>query len=293
MTESGGHKSNRFLSVQHFPKITKKRRLDYWWFLVFRISSCSAVCVPWVDCLNSEGRTLAILPNTCRLSFRGPWLEHFELPEDNTDFLVPEEGSSSFICQKVHIAIHLNRYGMVAHELDLLWRNTEGNAEPHLLGVARVEADGDEDEAFRKGMVEEGVDVGVIHREVEMPGFIGSIDHGNLWEFRNVVTGDDHVQLVETVPAATRLGKPMRAYTHVPPVWMRGAERACEERFVLHDSGHWSTRDRTIPVEENPSSVCAMSFPRWTAEDIVSFAPVLVVKTRLKEDCWAHLKDKC
>ena len=273
------------------PKKSETRRLDYWWFLVFGISSCSAVCVPWVDCLNSEGRTLAILPNTCRLSFRGPWLKHFELPEDNTDFLVPEEGSSSFVRQKVHIPIHLNRFGMGALELDLLWRNAEGNAEPNLLGVARVEANGGEVEAFRKGMVEEGVDVGVIHREEEMPGF--TIDHGNLWEFWNVVTGDDHVQLVVAVPTATRLGKPMRADTHVPPVWMRGAERTCEERFVLHDRGHWSTRDRTIPVEENASSVCAMSFPGWSTEDIVSFDLVLVVKTRLKEDCWANLKDKC
>ena len=84
----------------------------------------------------------------------------------------------------------------------------------------------------------------------------------------------------------------MQADTDIPPVRMRGAERAREERFVLHDRGHWSTRDRTIPVEENPSSVCAMSFPGWSTEDVVSFDLVLVVKTRLKKDCWADLKDK-
>ena len=166
---------------------------------------------------------------------------------------------------------------MSTQELDLLWRNAEGNAEPDLLGVARVKANGGEGEAVWKGMVEEGVDVGVIHREEKMPGF--TIDHCNLWEFRNVVTGDHHVQLVVAVPTATRLGKPMRADTHVSPVRMRSAERAREERFVLHDRGHWSTRDRTIPVEENPSSVCAMSFPGWSTEDVVSFDLILIVKT--------------
>ena len=40
----------------------KKQGLDNWWSLVFWVSSCSAVCVPWVDCLNSEGGTLAIFP---------------------------------------------------------------------------------------------------------------------------------------------------------------------------------------------------------------------------------------
>jgi hypothetical protein len=181
------------------------------------------------------------------------------------------------VCQKVHIAIHLNRFGIGTLKLDLLWRNAEGNAEPNLLGVARVEADGDKVEAIWKGMVEEGVDVGMVHRKEEMPSF--TIDQGNLWEFRNVVTGDYHVKLIVTVPTATRLGKPMRADTHVPPVWMWSAERTRKERFILHDRSHWSTRNRTIPVEQNPSSVRAMSLPGWSTEDIVAFGIILIVKT--------------
>ena len=166
---------------------------------------------------------------------------------------------------------------MGAHELDLLGRNAKGNAEPNLLGVARVEANRCEGEAFWKGMIAERVDVGVVHGEEEMPGF--TVDHGNLWEFRNVIPGDDHVQLVVAVSTATRLRKSMRADTHVAPVWMRCAEGACEERLILYHRGHRLTSDRSVPIEENPSSVRAMSFPGRSAKDIVSSNPILVVKT--------------
>ena len=126
-------------------------------------------------------------------------------------------------------------------------------------------------------MVAERVYVGVVHGEEEVPGF--AIDHGNLWKFRNVVPGDDHVQLVVAVSTATRLRKPMRTDTHVAPVWMWGAERTCEESLILHDGGHWSTCDRSVPVKENPPSVCAMSFPRRSAKDIISSDLILIVKT--------------
>ena len=233
---------------------------------------------------------MPVLDHTRCLCLWSTRLKHFELSEDDPNFFVPEVRSSSFVLQKFHIAVDLNRSRVIAQELDLFLRNTKGSAESHQLGVAGVETSRDEDKGFRKGTVAEGVDVGVVHREEQVPGL--AIDHGNLGEFRNVVPGDDHVKLVVAVAAATRLRKPMRANAHVAPVWMWPAERARCERFVLHDGGHGRACDRAVPVEENTSSVRAVTFSRWSAKDIVSSNIVLVVKTGFEEYCGAYLNNK-
>ena len=89
-------------------------------------------------CLNPEGGTLVIFPNTGSSSLRSPWLINFELPEDNADFFVPEVGCATLVLYQLQITVHLDRTGVVPHKLDLFGWNSKRNAEAHLEGMTGV-----------------------------------------------------------------------------------------------------------------------------------------------------------
>ena len=158
-------------------------------------------------CLNSEGGTLVVFPNTCSSSLGGPWLINFELPEDNADFFVPAVGCATLVLYQLQIAFHLDRTGIVPKEFDLLGWNSERYTEAHLEGMTRVKTKGQEHKSVGQGVVEEGVDVRVVDGEEEVEGVV--VGHCNLGELWDVVSGYEDIQLVVAGTAASCLNIPV------------------------------------------------------------------------------------